>query len=82
MLMQIGNCRKYLPHNIGSLGFGQELLLDDEVKELSTITDFSDQVNGLLGFIDFVEFDDVGVVEFLEDLDLGGEHLLVSHVLL
>ena len=82
MFMQISNGRKYLSHDIGSLGLRQELFLNDEVKELSAITNFSDQVDGLLGFKDFVELDDIGVVEFLEDLHLGGEHLLVGHVLL
>lgn len=66
MVMEVGNSGEDLTHDDGCLRFSYELLLDYEIEQLAPITDLCDQVDGLFGFIDLVEFDDVRVVQFLE----------------
>lgn len=42
----------------------------DEIQQISTITELRDNVVVLLVFKNLVQFDDVGVIQFLEDLEL------------
>lgn len=82
MLMQVGNGRENLSHDNGSLGLRQELLFNNQIKQFSTFTDLGYQVDSFFSLVDFVEFDDVGMVEDFEDLDFRGKDLLVDDVLL
>ena len=50
-----------MPHNI--------------VKELTSIGIFHDHVKFLFGLNNFVELDNVGMTNFLEDFDLSGDSL-------
>ena len=81
MLVQVGNGRENLPHNNSSLGLCQKLLFNNQIEQLTTLTYLCYQIDGFFSLVDFVEFDDVGMVEDFEDLDLRGEDLLVDDVL-
>jgi hypothetical protein len=80
MVMQIGNSRKDLPHDNCSLSLINKLLLDDEVEEFSTITYLRNQIDCLLRLVDLIEFDDVGVIELLEELYFSGKHFLIHNI--
>jgi hypothetical protein len=81
MFVQVRNGRENLPHNNSSLGLCQKLLFNNQIEQLTTFTDLRDQIDGFFSLVDFVEFDDVGMVEDFEDLDLRGKDLLVDDVL-
>jgi hypothetical protein len=69
---------KDLLENFCSNLFSEELVLDNPIEELATPADFSDQIDVPRVFEIFVELEDVGVVEGLQD----GDFLLKSvHVL-
>ena len=81
MLVQVRNGRENLPHDNSSLRLCQKLLFNNQIEKLTTFTYLCYQVDGFFSLVDFVEFDDVGMVEDFEDLDLRGEDLLVDDVL-
>lgn len=62
MLMKVGNSGEYLSHDVGCLSLRKELFFDDKVEELAAVADLSDEIDGFFRLVDFVEFDDVGVV--------------------
>ena len=62
-------------HDGGSRLLSEPTLLGHVLKQITTFAEFSDKVGVGLGAVDEVEFDDVGVVKVLEDVDLVLEHL-------
>ena len=59
---------------------GVLLAFDDVVEELSILHVLHDEEELFGGFDDLVELDDVGVSDQLEDVDLSGDPLNVSHI--
>lgn len=82
VVVEVGDGWKYLAHYDGSLSLCDELLFDNQVEELTALAHLSHQVDGLLGLVHLVELDDVGMIQFLQQLYLGCKHLLVHDVLL
>jgi hypothetical protein len=59
-----------------------DFVILDKVIQFALRSEFHDDKNIIGGIEDFIQFDDVGVVDELEDLDLSfdfGDHVFVFH---
>ena len=81
-LVQVRDCRKYLPHYYRRLRLRQKLLLHDQVKQLPSLTHLCHQIYRLLRFVHLVQLQYVRMVQLLQELHFGGKHFLILHVFL
>lgn len=83
-LMAIVDARKDLLHENGAITLAEFTSLKDFVEEFTTLADLSDKVVALLIFEELVHFDDIGVINFLQNIDLVEKHtfLIIVHVTL
>lgn len=66
MMVKICNSWEYLSHDYGCLWLCQGFSLDYQVEKLTSFAYLSHKVDSFLGLIDFIELDDVGMVQFFE----------------
>lgn len=71
-----------LLHNLMSLLFGDASFESQVLLEIAVPTELHYDVDAALGVEDLVELDDVGVFEFVKDLDLAEDGLLKVGVFL
>ena len=72
---EVLGCLNNIRHDRGSRLLPESTLLGHVLQQIATFAELSDEVGVGLGSVYEVEFDDVGVVEVLEDVDLVLEHL-------
>ena len=80
-LVDVEHASKELLQVLAGCALLELLVLDYEIEQLSTAGELHDQVQVLLCFDDFINLDDVRVVELLQDLDLPADALNVLPVL-
>jgi len=83
-LMAVVDARENLLHKDSSVALAELSALEDFIEELSALADFSDKVVTFLILKELVHLDDVGVVNFLKNVDLVEKHalLVVVHMAL
>ena len=80
-LVQILNARNYLMEKFKCMRFLDPLVLDDVVEQFTAICVLHNQVQLLGCFDDFVELNDVGVSDHLQNVDFAGNSLYVVDIL-
>lgn len=82
--MAVVDAGEDLLHEDGAIALAEFAALKNLVEELAALANLSDQIVSLLVFEELVHFDDVGVVNFFENVDLVEKHalLVVVHVTL
>ena len=79
-LVDVLNPTDDLLEHFAGFVFFHPLLLNDVVEELSAFHELHNQKQMFGGFDDFVELDDVGVADELEDVDFTGDSFDVGHI--
>jgi len=73
-LVAVSKREEDLPHNVGCVGFGKALTLDDLVEELAAFAQFSDEVELSIVLEDFLQLHNVRVVNLRQKLYLIHKH--------
>jgi len=80
ILVTIVNTLKNLLHQDSSVTLTELSPLKNLVKQFSSLADFCNKIVSFLVLKEFVHFDDVWMVNFLEDVDLVEEHALLVFI--
>ena len=82
LVMKVLKCQEKLIHNIRSLVFTKEFVLNDILEELTSFAVLENQEADVHPVPDLVQFDDVRMVKVLQDLDFVHESLQIFEVIL
>lgn len=77
VVVTIDNGGEYLFHDGCGLFFCETALLSEAVEEFPTLTKVSDQVVVKSVLVEFVQLDNVGVIQRAQDFHFGEQRLLV-----
>jgi len=78
LAVEVGNSLQCLLNNRDSIALSKPATVADPLKEFTSSSQFGDYVKVFGAFEPFVEFDDVGVVESLEEIHFVVDHMFVA----
>ena len=78
LAVEVGNCLQCLLNNRDSITLSKLATVTDPLKEFTSSSQLGDNVKVFGAFEPFVEFDDVGMVESLEEINFVVDHMFVA----
>lgn len=79
--MQVLQCQEKLIHYEGCLVLSQKFVVDDVLEQLTSFAVLENQEANFVPFPNFVELDDIGMIQLLEDGDFVNKSLKIFNAL-